>query len=157
MKAVQVVQAKFILTINVHQLSIEKVDRYDIRGRQHLKTQGKYYAVDSGLREYLLASSSPDVGHILGNIVYLELIRRGAKVNIGKVSEYGNSITYYQVSASVLDENTLKRELESLKRISDNHPKILLTLDEIPRSANYDGIRQFHIIDWLLGRTETKN
>jgi len=141
-----------------------KVDRYDIRGRQHLKTQGKYYAVDSGLREYLLASSSSDIGHVLENIVYLELIRRGAKVNIGKVSEkevdfvaeYGNSITYYQVSASVLDENTLKRELESLKRISDNHPKILLTLDEIPRSANYDGIRQFHIIDWLLGRTETK-
>jgi predicted AAA+ superfamily ATPase len=137
-----------------------KVERYDIRGRQHLKTQGKYYAVDSGLRERLLASSSSDLGHVLENTVYLELLRRGAKVNIGKmaekevdfVAENANGFTYYQVSASVLDENTLKRELEPLQRISDNHPKVLLTLDEIPHSANYDGIRQLNVVDWLLGK-----
>jgi predicted AAA+ superfamily ATPase len=137
-----------------------KAERYDIRGRQHLKTQGKYYAVDSGLREHLLASSSSDIGHVLENTVYLELLRRGAKVNIGKVAEKevdfvaetASGFTYYQVSASVLDENTLKRELAPLQRIADNHPKILLTFDEIPRSANYDGIRQLHLVDWLLGK-----
>jgi len=140
-----------------------KVERYDIRGKQHLKTQGKYYAVDSGLRERLLASYSADIGHVLENTVYLELLRREAKVNIGKmaekeidfVAESAGGTTYYQVSASVLDEITLKRELEPLKRIPDHHPKILLTLDEIPRSANYDGIRQLHVVDWLLNRGET--
>jgi predicted AAA+ superfamily ATPase len=138
-----------------------KAERYDIRGRQHLKTQGKYYAVDSGLREQLLASSTADLGHVLENTVYLELLRRGAKVSIGKmaekeidfVAEGANGTTYYQVSASVLDENTRRRELAPLQKIPDHHPKILLTLDEIPRSANYDGIRQFHVIDWLLGES----
>ena len=139
-----------------------RVDRYDIRGRQLLKTQCKYYAVDSGLRENILASSSSDIGHVLENIVYLELIRRGYKVSIGKlaekevdfVAEDANGLTYFQVSASVLDENTRMRELEPLQRIPDHHPKILLTMDDIPRSANYDGIRQFHVIDWLLGRVD---
>lgn len=137
-----------------------KADRYDIRGRQHLKTQGKYYAVDSGLRERLLARSSPDIGHVLENIVYLELLRRDHRVSIGKlaenevdfVAERADGRAYYQVSASVLDANTLKRELEPLRKITDNHPKTLLTLDEIPRSANHDGIRQMHVIDWLLER-----
>jgi len=140
-----------------------KTERYDIRGRQHLKTHGKYYAVDSGLRELLLASSTPDLGHVLENTVYLELLRRGAKVNIGKMAEKeidfvakdANGTTYYQVSASVLDKNTLRRELDSLEKIPDHHPKILLTLDEIPQTANYDGIRQLHIVDWLLGKNET--
>jgi len=139
-----------------------RVDRYDIKGRQHLKTQGKYYTVDSGLRERRLASSSSDIGHVLENIVYLELLQRGYKVSIGKlaekevdfVAESAEGITYFQVSASVLDENTRTRELEPLQRIPDHHPKILLTMDDIPRSANYDGIRQFHVVDWLLGRTE---
>jgi len=137
-----------------------QVNRYDIRGRQHLKTQGKYYSVDSGLRECRLASSSSDIGHILENIVYLELLRRGYKVNIGKlaekevdfVAENADGITYYQVSASVLDENTRRRELEPLQKIPDHHPKLLLTLDEIPRSANFDGIRQIHVVDWLLSQ-----
>lgn len=139
-----------------------KAERYDIRGRQHLKTLGKYYAVDSGLRELLLASSTADLGHVLENIVYLELLRRGKKVKIGKVAEKeidfvaedANGMTYYQVSASVLDKNTLKRELNPLKRIPDHHPKVLLTLDEIPRTANYDGIRQLHVVDWLLGKRQ---
>jgi predicted AAA+ superfamily ATPase len=95
----------------------------------------------------------------LENAVYLELLRRGAKVNIGKVAEKevdfvaetASGRTYYQVSASVLDANTLRRELTPLQNIPDHHPKVLLTLDEIPRNANYDGIRQMHVIDWLLG------
>jgi predicted AAA+ superfamily ATPase len=136
-----------------------RVYRYDIRGKQHLKTLGKYFAVDNGLREHRLSSSSSDIGHVLENIVYLELVRRGYKVSIGKLSdtevdfvaESMNVIAYYQVSASVLDENTRERELRPLRNIQDQYPKILLTMDEIPRSADYEGIRQIHIIDWLLG------
>lgn len=141
-----------------------KVERYDIRSEQNLKTQGKYYAVDSGIREMLLSNSTHDLGHLLENTVYLELLRRGEKVNIGKmaekeidfVSKDTNGTTYYQVSASVLDKNTLSRELDPLKKIPDHHPKVLLTLDEIPRTANYDGIRQLHIVDWLLGKSDIK-
>lgn len=101
-----------------------KVERYDIRSEQNLKTQGKYYAVDSGIREMLLSNSTHDLGHLLENTVYLELLRRGEKVNIGKmaekeidfVSKDTNGTTYYQVSASVLDKNTLSRELDPLKK-----------------------------------------
>jgi predicted AAA+ superfamily ATPase len=136
-----------------------QVSRFDIKGRQHLTTQGKYYAVDSGLRGRSIAASSPDIGHVLENIVYLELLRRGNRVSIGKLAEReidfvaqsAEGITYCQVSATVLDDNTLKRELAPLQRIPDHHPKLLLTLDEVPRTANYDGIRQIHVVDWLLG------
>ena len=97
---------------------------------------------------------------MLENIVFLELIRRGYKVNIGKLAEKevdfvaGNTdgIEYYQVSASVLDENTLLRELEPLQKIPDNHPKYLLTLDDIMPNTNHDGIRQINILDWLLNK-----
>ena len=134
-----------------------KVDRFDIKGKQTLKTLGKYYIVDTGLRDLLVNSSSKDLGHMLENIVFLELIRRGCKVNIGKLAEKEvdfvahdeNELTYYQVSATALDENTLKRELEPLRRIQDNHPKLLLTLDEYMPNANYDGIRKMNILDWL--------
>ena len=134
-----------------------KVERYDIKGRQHLKTLGKYYLVDSGIRNMLLANSSSDLGHIIENIVYLELLRRGYKVNIGKLYEKEvdfvasdmNGITYYQVAASVLDESTLKRELEPLQKIGDNYPKILLTLDDIGIGRNFAGIRHLNLIDWL--------
>jgi len=136
-----------------------KVDRYDIRGRHYLRTQGKYYAVDSGLRRRMISSSTPNLGHILENIVYLELLRRGERVSIGKIEEKEvdfiaenfNGLEYYQVAASVLDENTLKRELASLEKISDNYPKILLTLDVVMKNANYGGIQQYNVIDWLLG------
>lgn len=135
-----------------------KTDRYDIKGRQHLKTLGKYYLVDTGIRNLLLSGKSADLGHLLENIVYLELLRRGYKVNIGKLAEKEvdfvaadrNGVVYYQVSASVLDKNTLNRELEPLQNIRDNHPKILLTLDEIGADANHNGIRQLNVIDWLL-------
>jgi predicted AAA+ superfamily ATPase len=137
-----------------------KVDRFDIKGRQVLKTLGKYYIVDTGLRDILVRSSSTDLGHLLENIVYLELLRRGCKINIGKLSEKevdfiaqtADGLTYYQVSASTLDENTLKRELEPLQRISDNHPKFLLTLDEYMPNANFDGVLKMSVLDWLLNK-----
>jgi predicted AAA+ superfamily ATPase len=134
-----------------------EVGRYDIKGKQHLKTQSKYYCVDMGLRSRLLAGSNADIGHIIENIVFLELMRRGYKVNIGKVAEKevdfvvqtDNSLEYYQVSASVLDENTLQRELAPLRAIRDNYPKILLTLDTLGSGGNFDGILQINLIDWL--------
>ena len=137
-----------------------KVDRYDIRGRQHLKTLGKYYIVDTGIRNMLLSNAASDLGHLIENIVFLELIRRGYKVNIGKmdrgevdfVAVDTNGIVYYQVSASVLDENALKREIASLEVIPDHHPKVLLTLDTIGNGSNYGGIRQINLLDWLLGQ-----
>jgi predicted AAA+ superfamily ATPase len=138
-----------------------KIDRFDIKGKEHLKTLGKYYIVDTGIRNLLLAGSSPDLGHLLENIIYLELIRRGFKVNTGKVGENEvdfiaqgpDGITYYQVAASVMDATTLERELTPLQKIRDNHPKYLLTLDEYPGDANYDGIRQFNAVEWLLGKS----
>jgi len=137
-----------------------RVDRFDIKGRQTLKTLGKYYIVDTGLREILVSGSSEDLGHQLENIIYLELIRRGYKVNIGKLAEKEvdfvardvDGAAYYQVSASTLDERTLERELDPLRRISDNHPKYLLTLDEYMPNANFDGIRKMSLIDWLTDK-----
>ena len=132
--------------------------RYDIKGRQFLKTLGKYYFVDTGIRNHIISQSAKDLGHLLENVVYLELLRRKNRVNIGKLAEKEvdfvatnmNEVEYYQVSASVLDEKTLERELAPLKEIKDNYPKILLTLDDIGNGANYEGIRQINVIDWLL-------
>ena len=137
-----------------------KADRYDIKGRQYLKTLSKYYLVDTGIRNILLSSAASDIGHLIENVVYLELIHRGYKVNIGKLAEKEvdfvasnmDGITYYQVSATVLDEKTLARELEPLRRIPDHYPKILLTLDEIGAGVNYEGIRQINLIEWLLNK-----
>ena len=111
---------------------IYQAKRYNIRGKQYLKTLEKYYVVDIGMRYMLLGTSGTDVGHILENIVYLELLRRGYEVYIGKIDELevdfvarGNKgVQYIQVAASVRDENTLSRELASLQRISDNYPKV---------------------------------
>ncbi|WMJ23204.1 ATP-binding protein [Paludicola sp. MB14-C6] len=135
-----------------------KVDRFDIKGRQHLKTLGKYYIVDTGIRNLLLSSGASDIGHLIENVAYFELVRRGYKVNIGKLSEKevdfvaknSNGLEYYQISASVLDETTLRRELSPLESIQDHFPKILLTLDEVPKNANFNGIRHLNLIDWLL-------
>lgn len=133
--------------------------RYNIKGKQYLKTLGKYYAVDMGMRKVLLGSKAMDAGHILENIVYLELLRRGYDVYIGKVDDLevdfvamdDKWMTYYQVSATVRDEKTLKRELASLQSINDNYPKILLTLDDDPE-MEYAGIRKINALDWLLGK-----
>ena len=139
--------------------------RYDIKGKQHLKTLGKYYIVDTGIRNMLLESSSPDLGHQLENIVYLELIRRNRRVSIGKLAEKevdfvvsgahaadddSAGMSYYQVAATVQTQDTLERELSALRKIKDNNPKYLLTLDDIPARANHDGIIQRYLVDWLL-------
>lgn len=140
---------------------VYQAKRYNIKGKQYLKTLEKYYIVDIGLRYMLLGSRSTDVGHILENIVYLELLRRGYDVYVGKVDDLEvdfvamdqKRITYYQVAASVRDENTLKRELASLQKINDHYPKVILTLDEDPE-ADYEGIRRINALDWLMGYTD---
>ncbi len=133
-----------------------EVGRYDIKGKQYLKSLEKYYLVDMGLRNMLLGERTMDVGHILENIIYLELKRRGYFVSIGKmgtqevdfVAVSGSDKIYYQVAASVLDPSTRKRELAPLKKIQDNYPKYVLTMDELPNEE--EGIRQINIIDFLL-------
>lgn len=136
---------------------IYQANRYNIKGKQFLKTMEKYYVVDLGLRAMLLGRRSYDVGHILENIVYLELLRRGKEVYIGKVDDLEvdfvtidrDTIAYYQVAATVRDDNTLKRELLSLQKIKDQYPKVLLTLDEDP-DADYNGIKRVNVLNWLL-------
>jgi predicted AAA+ superfamily ATPase len=132
------------------------VERYNIKGKNLLKTLGKYYIVDTGLRNHLLSSANLDTGHQIENIVFLELLRRGYRVNIGKIDEREidfvaarqNTKEYYQVSLSALDEPVRERELAPLLKVSDNYPKYLLTLDFI--SGDYEGIKQINLIDWLL-------
>lgn len=135
-----------------------KAGRYDIKGKQHLKSLEKYYLVDVGLRRLLLGDKNTDIGHILENIVYLELIRRGYRVSIGKVGDLevdfvaeknGDDRIYYQVSVSVLDPTTFEREITPLKKIDDHYPKVMITMDEIV--SGEDGIKQVNVVDFLLG------
>ena len=139
-------------------LLLYSVSRYNVKGRQLLATQGKFYAVDTALRNILVRGKESDIGHILENIVFLELYRRGFSVFVGQM-EHGEidfvavkdgETAYYQVSASVLDPSTLKRELAPLQALKDNYPKYLLTLDEVFRDADYEGIRKVNLLDWLL-------
>lgn len=137
---------------------IYQAKRYNIKGKQYLKTLEKYYVVDIGLRYMLLGSRSYDAGHILENVVYLELLRRGYDVYVGKIDSFEvdfvtknrKGIVYYQVALTVRDEKTLERELRPLMAIRDHYPKFILTLDEDPE-AQYDGIRRINARDWLLG------
>lgn len=137
---------------------VYEAKRYNIKGRQLLKTLGKYYLVDIGLRRMLLGSRSFDAGRILENIVYMELLHRQKKVYVGKndnlevdfVAIDENNITYYQVAATVRDETTLKRELASLQQINDQYPKYILTLDDDP-VADYDGIKRINALKWMMG------
>ena len=134
-----------------------KVGRYDIKGKQYLATGAKYYVADIGLRYFILGTKQADMGHILENIVYLELIRRGYEVHIGKVGDAevdfiaigAEGEEYYQVSQTVLEEQTLKRELSSLDAIKDHNPKYLLTMDYTPLTS-YNGIKQVNVLEWLL-------
>jgi len=133
-----------------------KVSRYDVKGKQHLKSLEKYYLVDMSLRRLLLGDKNTDVGHILENIVYLELLRRGYTVNIGKVEDkeidfiavIGGDKIYYQVAASILDPATFSREIAPLKKVPDHYPKFILSMDELPMGE--DGIKQVNILDFLL-------
>ena len=135
-----------------------KVGRYDIKGKQHLKSLEKYYIVDIGLRKLLINKKHSDIGHILENIVYLELIRRGYTVYIGKIgdleidfiAERNNEREYYQVSATILDGNTFKREIMPLKKVKDNFQKFIISMDEINLSE--DGIKHLNILDFLQNR-----
>ena len=140
---------------------VYEAKRYNIKGKQLLKTLGKYYLVDIGLRRMLLGSRSFDAGRILENIVYLELLHRQKKVYVGKndnlevdfVAIDENNITYYQVAATVRDESTLNRELASLQQINDQYPKYILTLDDDP-VADYDGIKRINALKWMMGESE---
>lgn len=138
-----------------------KVNRYDIKGKQLLKTQEKYYLSDIGLRTYLLGKSfDKNLGHILENIIFLELKRRGYKIYIGKndltevdfVVETNDELVYIQVALSVRDEDTLERELRPLESINDHFRKYIITLDY--DTNIYNGIKQISAMDFLTGRVD---
>lgn len=139
-------------------LMLYEAMRFNIKGKQFLTTLSKYYAVDIGIRNMLVKGKERDVRHILENIVFLELKRRGYAVYVGQLDDGevdfvvidGDQIAYYQVAATTLEEITLKRELAPFKKIADNYPKYLLTLDEVFSTANYDGILKINVLDWLL-------
>ncbi len=137
---------------------IYKAERFDVKGKNLLVRDYKYYSVDTGLRSYLLGKKSDrDMGHILENIVYLELLRRGYRVYVGKVddmeidfvAENRDGLKYFQVALTVRDEKVLERELKSLQKTGDYYPKYLITMD-MDLSADYDGITKVNAIDWLL-------
>ena len=134
-----------------------KAERFDITGKELLKTNSKLYIVDLGLRNYILPKRKYDLGFSLENIVYFELLRRGYKVNIGKlgntevdfVARKNDDIIYYQVTADMTAEVTFEREIRPLKEIQDNYEKTVLTLDRYT-PGNYDGIKVINAHDWLL-------
>lgn len=139
---------------------IYPVRRYDLQGKQYLRTLEKYYVVDPGMRYWLLGRASQDVGHVLENVIYLELVRRGYTVSVGKIGNLeidfiardSRGLIYIQVAATVRDEHTLQRELRPLEQIDDNYPKFILTLDEDPE-GDYKGIRRINALDWLMGES----
>lgn len=134
-----------------------EVDRFDIVGKELLKNNKKYYIVDLGLRNYILPRKNYDLGFGLENIVYFELLRRGYRVNVGKlkdkeidfVTRKNDELHYIQVTASMVDESTFEREMRPLREIRDNYEKTVLTLDRFS-VGNYEGIKVVNIVDWLL-------
>lgn len=142
----------------VESFLIYKVERFDVKGKNLLARDYKYYSVDPGLRSYLLGKKADsDMGHILENIVFLELLRRGYTVYIGKIDDLEvdfvaknrDGLKYYQVALTVREEKVLERELRALQKTGDHYPKYLLTLD-MDLEADYDGITKINVIDWLL-------
>lgn len=135
-------------------------ERYDIRGKERLKTNGKYYVVDTGLRNKLIGYRQGNLGHVIENIVYLQLLRLGYEVTVGKNMSYevdfiavrGKKKLYFQVSLTALDEDTYERELKSLLRINDQYPKYLITMDKLDLSKN--GIVHVNLFDFLLERVD---
>lgn len=133
------------------------VERFDIVGKEVLKQNRKFYIVDLGLRNYILPRKNYDLGFSIENIVYFELLRRGYRVNIGKlrstevdfVARKNDEVVYYQVTASMVEQATFDGEMRPLKSIADNYEKIVLSLDRYTR-GNYEGIRVVNLIDWLL-------
>ena len=133
------------------------IKRFDIKGKEYLRTLGKYYIVDIGLRNYLLGFRNRDSGHAIENVVYFELVRQGYDVAIGKVDNAEvdfiatkpDDKVYIQVTESMTSEDVRKRELSPLQKINDNYEKIVLSL-EPGMDASYDGIKSLHLIEWLL-------
>ncbi|MBQ7638797.1 MAG: ATP-binding protein [Clostridia bacterium] len=133
------------------------VERFDISGKQLLKQSPKYYISDLGLRRHMLRRQNYDLGYSLENVVYLELLRRGYRVNVGKIGAgevdfiavKNDVCSYFQVTASMLEETTFEREMVPLRTIRDNYPKTVLTLDSFS-SGNYNGILVKNVIEWLL-------
>ena len=133
------------------------IKRFDIKGKAYLRTLGKYYIVDTGLRNYLLGYRDRDIGHTLENVVYFELLRKGYDVAVGKIGNLevdfvatkADDKRYVQVTESMLSEEVRKRELTPLQKIADNYEKIVLTL-ECGVETSYEGIRVVNLIDWLL-------
>ncbi len=132
-------------------------ERFDIVGKEILKSNKKWYIVDLGIRNHILPRKNYDLGFSIENIVYFELLRRGYKVNIGKyanneidfVSQKNGVLTYFQVTADMTNQSTFEREMTPLKNIKDNYEKIVLTLDKFS-VGNYEGIKVINLIDWLL-------
>lgn len=133
------------------------IKRFDIKGKEYLRTLGKYYIVDIGLRNYLLGFRNRDSGHAIENVVYFELLRRGYDVAIGKVDNAevdfiatkADDKLYVQVTESMASEDVRRRELAPLQKINDNYEKIVLSLDT-GLDASYDGIKSLNLINWLL-------
>jgi predicted AAA+ superfamily ATPase len=135
-----------------------RANRYNVKGKKVLASNVKYYAVDIGLRRLIAGDRSEDYGHILENIIYLELLRRGYRVYVGVVDHLevdflaigpGDERLYIQVAYNTDREDTLTRELRPLKLIKDNHPKLLLTMDTILPEQNFDGIQKTNALQWL--------
>lgn len=131
--------------------------RFDIKGKEYLRTLGKYYIVDIGLRNYLLGFRDMDTGHVLENVVYFELLRRGYDVAIGKVGNVevdfvatnAEEKIYYQVSQTISSEQTRERELRPLMQISDNYEKVILTMDK-GITTSFEGIKVENVVKWLM-------
>lgn len=134
-----------------------EIKRFDIKGKAFLRTLGKYYIVDIGLRNYLLGFRDRDSGHALENIVYFELLRRGYDVSIGKVDQSevdfiatkADDKLYVQVTESMTGEDVRKRELAPLQKINDNYEKIVLSMNP-GMDSSYEGIKSINLIDWLI-------
>lgn len=139
-------------------LLIYQADRFDLQGKELLKINPKYYVVDAALRFFLIGRRGQDTGHILENIIYLELLRRGYQVYVGSlasgevdfVTRDAQGLAYYQVAESTQQPDVLKRELKPLQSLKDAYPKYLLTLDEINAEADYNGIQKRNVLHWLL-------
>ena len=137
---------------------IYQAERFDLRGKEILKLNPKYYVADAALRFLLVGRKGQDTGHVLENMVYLELLRRGYQVYVGAaangevdfVAKNGDGLEYYQVAESTQQPDVLERELKPLKSLSDQYPKTLLTLDEINAEADYDGIRKRNALQWMM-------
>ena len=134
-----------------------EIKRFDIKGKEYLRTLGKYYIVDIGLRNYLLGFRNRDSGHAIENVVYFELLRRGYDVAIGKIDNQevdfiattADDKLYIQVTESMLSEEVRNRELSPLQKIRDNYEKVVLSL-EPGLDTSYDGIKSLNLVDWLL-------